>query len=168
MSYHSTIEGRITYSVKSDRDAVLAELEENGWETTTKDNEAIHAVSSITGVTCNDEYVVLIPRAGYHNLGKHIELLTDSAVDWKIIESTGDGALEGYVQTPGGTDVYNLPEWVRSHNTELARREPEKEAFDTVSDWFDVHVEWQVDVEYFFLEYMKEEVELDFTPFLAE
>lgn len=169
MSYHSTIEGRITYSAKTDRDAVLTELSDKGWETENRGAETVYTVDSIIGIdTDTDEYVILIPRNDYQNFGKHIELLTTDAVDWKIIESSGDGALEGYVHKPDGTEIHDLHDWVANNDTDLSNQEPKKEAFDTVSEWFDAHVEWQLDVEYSFLSLMKEELELDFNPFLGE
>lgn len=162
MSYHSTIEGVITYSTADDRDTVFQTLTDNGWNTAKHSaDEPPIAISTITAIDYSeDEYVIVIPRTDYWNLGKHIDMMIEDAANWDIIESTGDGELYGYVYTPNETQTHELTDWITAHNEALSEREPEKDAFETHSDWFDAHSSWQLDVEYCFLNHMKDKTNL--------
>ena len=162
MSYHSTIEGVITYSTADDRNTVFESLANGGWDTKKHSgDEPPTTISTITAIDHSEnEYVIVIPRTDYQNLGKHIDMMVEDAIDWRIIESTGDGELYGYVYTPDETQTHALTDWISVHNESLAEREPEKDAYETHSDWFDAHTPWQLNVEYYFLNHMKDEINL--------
>lgn len=162
MSYHSHIHGEAQYETINERDAVLKELRDTGWDVTLGNEVGV----GIHGVELEDDeapYCVVVPMSDYVDLGNEYDILTDTAVSWRFIEATSDGALEGYVETTEKHKVYDLHEWVKNANQLLWGEKPNRDEFENSDKYFDADANWELKVMSEFLNKYEHGIELKTT-----
>ena len=148
MSRISTLEGRAVYETEEKRDNVFDTLRSNGWDSYDIIAEQIK--------TDEGEQPAIIIRYGvYRNLGRNLELLTNTASDWAFIETVTDGVFKGYVNTTDISKEDDLEVWAEHEHVDPV---PEKSDFDSEDDWFDEYTDWQSDVESQYNAVMKQEL----------
>lgn len=143
MSRVSTLEGGVVYDSEETRDAVLEKLREEGWDS----NNIYPRSRTVDGEM---RWIIHIRNGIYRNLGHHLELLFDDAVDYGVVEYCTDGTLEGNVYTTESTEEYDIDEWISDTHPSIADSKPEKAEFDTEDDWFGEYTSWLATVEHHF------------------
>lgn len=95
----------------------------------------------------DNPWVINFERGNYRNILRHIDRLVVGGSSGGLVAATTDGQFTGHVETTYGYSVdYELDEWAEEYAPALSQAEPQKEDYDSESDWFDDYATWQADV----------------------
>lgn len=109
MGHYATIAGHIQYTSTTALDTVISALQDGGWLT---DSETcIGEDGTVTHHPTADyeQRRLIIPGDLYRNLARHIETLTEGAINGYLIETSLDGAFTLRRHFPGDPDTPTEP-----------------------------------------------------------
>lgn len=121
MSHYATIAGHIQYASTTALEAAVTTLQQGGWLTPSE--TWIDEAGTVTHhpTTDYEQRRLIIPGDLYRNLARHIETLTEGAIDGYLIETSIDGAFTlRHHHHPGDPDApteeFDPHEFATDHN----------------------------------------------------
>lgn len=135
MSRYATIAGHIQYNSTHSLEVAVIALQQGGWLTASETWIDEDGTVTHHPTTDGEQRRLIIPGDLYRNLARHIETLTDGAIDGYLIETSIDGAFTLRRHHPGDpdtpTEAFDPHEFADEHNIPTLGANPTQDRIAT-------------------------------------